>query len=997
MDWTAPALPAAAGLLLERAKREKWDDGSPGSLDLSELLVVLPGGRAGRRLLELLLDGAEAQDRVLRPPRMATLGALPEILFPPQLPEPGPLVERRVWAEALRTLPDQAMERLLASPPESEDLAQWMGLGKMIRELQRTVGAGGHTFADVAHACREGFLFNDEERWRILARVQAEVRGRWRRLGLEDAETRRERVLSGAEAAGEEEGFTGELWLVGVAEMSGLVRGVLGRALAGGRVQVHTVVHAPSTWDDRFDAMGCVEPARWSEAGELIPEDAIRVVEGPREQAREVIHLLREAAPEAGAGLATEAGAGLAPEDVTVGVPDPEVIPFLTDRLAREGVTSRLAEGIPLERTLPARLLAAVADFLEEGEWEGLAALLRHPDLRLESDGGVDLADRYHALHLPARIRRPERASPGEGWLPSRGENGGRVGREFSGTLDRLLDEVLGDLLGPPRPLARWGEPLAAVLLAVYGADAALDPHRPGDREVVAVSRALAEAIQDMERIPPELDTPVPGAVALRVVLDELRGRALPPGADAEAVELLGWLELHLDDVPHMVITGVNEPHLPEAVTGDPFLPHELRRGLGLLDNERRWARDLYQLAAIVHARPGTRIVTGRRTLAGDPLRPSRLLLAVEGKPLARRLLRFLGEGGEDGAGGAVGAGGPPNAARDPFARDPFALPPEPVIQVARPPRRLAVTAFRSLLADPYRFALERILRLDTVDDRAREMDPMIFGVVTHAVLEGLGRASLREEGGRLPADEVELRRRLDELLDREMAGRFGRHAHPAVRLQGEQIRGRLHAFASWQAERSREGWILAQVEAGPPLLPESERRGPTERGRLFPVDGEPFYLSGRIDRVDHHPETGAWCLLDYKTSKKARTPDQVHRKRQGRGRDAPHRWVDLQLPLYRHLVEGIPEEARDQVQLGYLNLPADRDRTGVELARWDEVELEEADQEAREAIRRLRLGVFEWDPAAARVRRDDALAPLLGVGVMEELDDDEEAENDQD
>ena len=1011
VDWTAPALPGAAELLLDRARParasgEEGADSSPGSLDLSDLLIVLPGGRAGRRLLELLLDGAEGEGRVLRPPRIATLGALPEILFPPELPEPGPLVERRVWAEALRNLPAETLARLLSSPPEQRDLAQWMGLGKMIRELQRTVGAGCHTFADVALTCREGFLFNDEERWRILARVQDQVRERWRRLGLEDTETRRERVLSEAGSGTAVEGFVGELWLVGVAEMSELARGILARAMALHRIQVHAVVHAPPLWNDRFDALGCVKPERWSTAGELIPEASIRVVEGPREQAHETIRLLREAVPAGGAGLAAE--------DVTLGVSDSEVVPFLTDGLAREGVPARLAEGTPLERTLPARLLAAVAEFIEEGAWEGLAGLLRHPDLHpglpgASSGGGVvGLADRYHALHLPARIRRPDRASPGAGWLPSRGEKGGRLGREFSRTLDQLLDGMVGELGGPARPLSRWGGPLANLLLAVYGEEAALDPHRPGDREVVAVGRAVAEAIRDLGRLPPEVDTPVTGAAVLRIVLDELRGRALAPSADAEAVELLGWLELHLDDAPHMVITGVNEPHLPEAVTGDPFLPHDLRRRLGLLDNDRRWARDLYQMAAIVHSRPGTRIVTGRRTLAGDPLRPSRLLLAVEGEALARRLLRFLGEEGEGGSGkgeptraGAEGAGGqvdgvaPPLAATAPGeATDPFALPPEPLIRMAQPPRRLAVTAFRSLLADPYRFALERVLRLETMDDQAREMDPMVFGVVTHAVLEALGRVSLKEEEGRLPADEAELRRRLDHLLDRELAGRFGRHPHPAVRLQGEQIRGRLHAFAAWQAEWSHQGWVLAQVEAGPPLLPESERRGSTERGRLFPVDGEPFYLSGRIDRVDHHPETGGWCLLDYKTSRQARTPEAVHRKKEGRGDDAPLRWVDLQLPLYRHLVEGIPDEARDGVELGYLNLPADRDRTGLELAGWEAWELNEADEKAREAIRFLRRGVFSWNPESVRMRRDDPLAPLLGVGVLEELADDEEGDD---
>ena len=1059
VDWSDPALPGAARILLERgADGEKTGEGradrqvggggdgptagagdrervggahgptaatTTGVLDLSELLVILPGGRAGRRLLELLLDGAEARGRALRPPRIATLGALPEILFPPVRPEPGPLVERRVWAEALRDLPPQGLELLLSRPPARGALSRWMGLGRLVRDLQRTVGAEGHTFADVARACQEGLLFNDEERWALLARAQRQVRAVWRREGVEDTETRRERILAGEEEAAGAGGFSGELWLVGVAEMSGLVRRVLSRAVGEGRVKLHAIVHAPATLAPHFDPLGCVDSAHWRPESARIPEAAIRVVEGPREQAAEVVRALRD-------GLPSDGGA-LAPEEVTLGALDPEVIPFLTDRLTREGAATRIAEGIPLERTLPALLLQAVAEFLDEGAWEGLAALVRHPDLPLRATAGgrsrglVELADRYHSAHLPARVVRSGGGDGDRGWLPSWG--GDREGAaELSRALDHLLDGVLGELAGEARPLSRWGGPLAELVLALYGADSELDPHHPRDREVVAVSRALAGSLQELDRLPEGLDDPVSGSTALRIVLDLLRGQNLPPAADDEAVELLGWLELHLDDARHMVISGVNEPFLPEAVTGDPFLPHELRRRLGLMDNERRWARDLYQLTAILHSRPGTRIVAGRRTLAGDPLRPSRLLLTGEGEELARRLLRFLGgEAGEEGEAGEVGEaeeaarpegepsegalpvpggdGGAPfqgpamagGGAVDQEGRDPFALPPEPVIRLPAPPRRLAVTAFRSLLADPYRFALERLLRLEPMDDAAREMDPMVFGVVTHAVLEALGRASLEEEGGRLPGDEAELRRRLDHLLDREFGGRFGRHPHPAVRLQKEQIRGRLHAFARWQAGWSRKGWVVAQVEAEPPLLPEPEQRHPRERGHPFPVDGDTFYLRGRIDRVDHHPETGEWLLLDYKTSKKARMPDEVHRKREGRGANAPRRWVDLQLPLYRHLVRGIPDDVGDRVQMGYINLPADGGETGEAIAPWDRGELEEADEVAREAIRFLLRGEFEWTGERSGFRRDDPLARLLGVGVLEELSDDEEGGEDED
>ena len=46
-----------------------------------------------------------------------------------------------------------------------------------------------------------------------------------------------------------------------------------------------------------------------------------------------------------------------------------------------------------------------------------------------------------------------------------------------------------------------------------------------------------------------------------------------------------------------------------------------------------------------------------------------------------------------------------------------------------------SVTAFGRFLSSPYQFYLERIARLETLDDRARELDPMHFGSLAHDVL----------------------------------------------------------------------------------------------------------------------------------------------------------------------------------------------------------------------------------------------------------------------
>ncbi len=209
----------------------------------------------------------------------------------------------------------------------------------------------------------------------------------------------------------------------------------------------------------------------------------------------------------------------------------------------------------------------------------------------------------------------------------------------------------------------------------------------------------------------------------------------------------------------------------------------------------------------------------------------------------------------------------------------------------------------------------------------------------------------------------------------------YGTDALPAVRLQVEQLRVRLHAFAVWQAKWRRAGWSIVGVECRTP-----------DGGTPFPVDGEPFTISGRIDRMDHHPEHG-WALFDYKTGDAGDSPEATHR----RGREK--RWVDLQLPLYRHLLAEVRDAsgstpfsgtAADEVQLGYILLPRDSERVGECFAEWTGDQLDSADEQAREVVRFLRRNTFHFDAAAVSPRSAGPLAAVLGVGYLQGADGEE-------
>jgi hypothetical protein len=167
--------------------------------------------------------------------------------------------------------------------------------------------------------------------------------------------------------------------------------------------------------------------------------------------------------------------------------------------------------------------------------------------------------------------------------------------------------------------------------------------------------------------------------------------------------------------------------------------------------------------------------------------------------------------------------------------------------------------------------------------------------------------------------------------------------------------------------------------------------------------------VSGRIDRIDRNVRTQVVCVLDYKTTDKAKTPQETHfgppRQQaeipaQANGdlsredieylaaADIPaelvggkkaKRWADLQLPLYRELVRA---QFGSNVQLGYVCLPNALGKTDFKL--WGETYSDALHASAircSEAIaQRIRAGVF-WPPGKATVGylHDDLAGVLLG------------------
>ncbi len=937
LGWDAPILVSVAQELVGAAAGSAL-------FDLSNELIVVSGARASRRLGELLLDAALADGRPLRPPEFTTVGRLPEKLYEPEFSEPDSIHNQLAWRKALTGFDASSLADIVQLPEDDRGLSRDIvsTLAGVLDALHEQVSATGLGFSEVADSCRSAAPFRDLKRWDTLARVQARYREILLEHGLMDAAMARQKALA-------EDRVTSSrrIWMAAAPDLPGVVRAFLSAVRTP--YPLNILVGAPTSLAQGFDSLGCVIPETWMEVRAELPDDSIRVVAGPGAQADAVIQKL------------LDANGTVPAEQITVGVPDPEVVPYLTERLAEHGVKARYAAGVPLERTTAFRVCVQLARYLEYGDFITFGSLIRFPmiegvlmeRMRISLNGLSQQFDEYQTLHLQGRVDR--------GGLPDSGERTSDPVQPVVQQARDALSSILAPLAGRDRPLSDWGEVLAPVLLDLLGSEVPASEASPkGTRELHVFAEAAGAALHTFRRLPSELDPTLPAHRALRILLEDLASTRVPPDAEDEAIELLGWLELPMDDASTMVVTGFNEPNVPQSVTSHPFLPHSVRAAIGLLDNTGRWARDLLYLRTIRETRPDVTFVTGRWDRLGNPVLPSRLLFAEAPETVAARVRSCFKDGEARYPMEAPGSSGQSAG---------FSLPPEPVISADAPPDRVPVTSFRHLLSDPYRYALERVLALRRADDASRELDGRGFGTLAHCVLEQFGRDSSARG-----LDASTMRRALVGILDQEVVSRFGANPLPSVSLQANQLRARLCAFAEWQARWVADGWVIRAVEASPP-----------KGGAEFVVDDRPILLSGKLDRVDQNERTGQWCILDYKTGERAADPETIHRS----GREK--KWVDLQLPLYRLLAAALEDDAGqplilpnevDSVLLGYVSLPRNAE-VKERLADWTLADLAAADETARAAVRVLRTNHFVFDKSSTTIRPNDDLTAVVGRGVL--------------
>lgn len=418
-DWNRPFLPAVAKFVVEEAI-QRPDAGQ--SVDLSRYIYVLSGNRALRTFeayVQFEINAAVNSGRIKpgwTPPEYVALGAAPERFYTPKKRVADNLTRLYCMRRAVEDFfADKRVKRVLLRNGPAGFGAK-LEIADMFLKLKDELDSERSSCRTVAEKCQEAGQPDEAKRWLELDALYGEYRKKLednnltelneaRASAIQSGEIR-ESFQTGAECAA--------IRVLGAADLNRLQKDVF--AALGESVEFW--VFAPEEKEELFDDFGCVAPEKWERYEIPLADEQLFQVDSPPEQGEAAAYLTRELSKRYDQdGWSYEP---IKPTSLTVGVPDPEVAPFVAQHMEALGYGAILAEGVPFPQNRVYQLLENVAEFVESRSFSSFEELLRRPDLEryirsqwnaepYTTDEARDLQKERDAQNAP--YRRPEEAS----------------------------------------------------------------------------------------------------------------------------------------------------------------------------------------------------------------------------------------------------------------------------------------------------------------------------------------------------------------------------------------------------------------------------------------------------------------------------------------------------------------------------------------------------------------------------------------------------------
>ena len=538
-------------------------------------------------------------------------------------------------------------------------------------------------------------------------------------------------------------------------------------------------------------------------------------------------------------------------EKAALVTPDRNLARQVNAALKRWGITPFDSSGEPLLHTVPGRLLNGVADMLgRPPDPIALIAILKHPLTFAEHNRNFHL--KMTGLLEGAIRNREPGTNPSAAIDKLHGECRSKPENEWLDWLNGFLRLTLKLQSASLAEFAKLHEELAEQLWCGSQRD-----HGRISKSNVAWREALA-AFREMK-----LESGAAGTLncsdyahlfksifARKLIWQEFSAHPL--------ISIWDTIDARMQSPDVMIAGGLNNGTWPAQPAPDPWLNRDLRMQAGLLLPERITGLRAHDFQQVISAK---QVILSRCVRNIDaPTVPSRWLSRLTG------LLSGLEVGGNEALSAMKGRGEEllrrvqlmeqPKESLTPERR------PEPKPPAEARPRKLSVTAIRTLITNPYEIYAKHVLGLRELNPLSGGGEPQQRGTVIHKILQ----LFITETGGDIEACTSD---RLVEIAKRELnSSGFPQHARSFWQAQLSNI---ADEFLRLEGERRQRGDPWLQEGNGGYELP-----------------GMGFTLTARADRIDRNGND--YFLYDYKTGR-IPTPTEIAK-------------YDKQIPLTAIMIE---------------------------------------------------------------------------------------------
>jgi len=784
-------------------------------LDLSEYTLLLPGKRAGRRLLEILAELCAHEKILFLPPKTET-----DISF-------------------MRSLAKETVGDLLATPSETADL--WRETLKNNLETLQNVfacepgedGLPEDTLTDFSNTLQKirrelswhflncelveeklNLIFQNEReklRWSSLGKLFADYEKGLKASELFDDTTALHKYLSSSPG-----NVKKQIYIFGYRDNIPLLDAILKRDDFSACV----VTVGQKDW---FDDLGHLKRDAAFPALNLSKENRSGIFSDPLAEAQGVYQALKELSP----------SGELSPSDVTVASQDEGFVPFLTEFGKTGGMEFHNASGKNWRETEACLFLQGLRSLLTEANEKSYMDFLRLPCVEralIKEIEGFECLEKF----LPKwqdSLWQCLGEQPAE-WMFKR--TGNKTGLAVFDWLEETLKIWRNSL-----PKNQWYE-IFSEMIAKLPLSKTPEDESSWKQTLDLSAQLCTSRIEEAD---------ISGKTFLQRLANQCKKAHITLQTEPGAIDITGWLELVFDDSPVIFLCDVNEGILPRTKAGDLFLPDRLRGALGLATCEDIKRRDRYFLRLLLDKEAVTYIYSCRQSHDGSFRKISTLLcdesdLIEERAGYVQAFYNFKDEGRV-------------NLFPSLFLPDRKEKFPERQTDTLKTKlARISASSLDTFLECPFKFAL-RQLEIDTPQRLYSEMTPKLFGTFFHEVMERFAKAKI---AGDLPNDPKIMEAFLTDSLDICAKAHFGRDIPSMAKFQLRQIEKKFAPFSYEHCEREKQGWKTVMAEK------KLEKN-------ICGID-----LVCRVDRVDYRKEDNAVCVVDYKTgfmSKKIYKPDE--------------------------------------------------------------------------------------------------------------------------